>query len=493
MEGQLRAPRIRPSVSPDAVVVVPGIMGSTLESDAGVLWGFHKLSWYRKAWSLSDDTQLDSLALSEDEQELALKKCDPTRPLTTDDLAGRFGGIQATGLLRMPAWAPFLRGLEPYTGLVKRISDVVVHDDAILEFAYDWRLPVAYNARRLAYRVREHHERWLAHPEYLRFRDELPDTRPARVVIVAHSMGGLLARSLPDGLDIRATITLGTPFDGAAMAPLVLNTGRGTPVPLPSTRLRRMVKTLPGIHDLLPTYRCLDHVETEDDPTRLTPDLVAEIGGSRDLAVASFAWQRQTQANVLPNHHPVVGVAQPTDSTLTLKNGVLTGHRYSFSTSRDGIARDRNGFLDRTLAAGDGTVPRNSAEPHASGLVVSAYAQQHGGLASIRETADFVRDVLRQHDPRRPRLGDGEIGLEVPDIAPVNEPMAIILSGVDSPGDATVRVFDEDGRHLYTPALHKSDRSLRATWSPTRPGIYRVVVKGGGPSAVTQRFMVMPA
>lgn len=493
MNGGLRELRVRPAVSPDAVVVVPGIMGSTLESDAGVLWGFHKLGWYRKAWSLRDDTQLDSLALSEDEQELALKKCNPTRPLTTDDLAGRFGGIQATGLLRMPAWAPFLRGLEPYTGLVKRISDVVVHDDAILEFAYDWRLPVAYNARRLAYRVREHLERWLAHPEYLRFREELPDTRPARVVIVAHSMGGLLARSLPDGLDIRATITLGTPFDGAAMAPLVLNTGRGTPVPLPRARLREMARTLPGIHDLLPTYRCLDDIKNDTDPTRLTPEVVAEIGGNHDLAAASFAWQRRTQANLLPGHHPVVGVAQPTISTLTFKDGLLTDHLYSFTTTRDGIARDRDGFLVRTLAAGDGTVPRNSAQPHQPDLKPSLHPQQHGALAGTDESIAFVQGVLVGADPDAQRLSGGGvdrgIGIEVPDVASVGKPADFAITGVAGPIGTKVKVFDEDGRHLYTPPIHKADGTIRATWTPRAPGIYQVTVKGGSSSAVTQRFL----
>jgi hypothetical protein len=66
-------------------------------------------------------------------------------------------------------------------------------------------------------------------------------------------MGGLLTRTLPNDLDIRATVTLATPFDGAAKAALILNTGRGTPLLLPRERLRAMAKTLPGLHDLLPT------------------------------------------------------------------------------------------------------------------------------------------------------------------------------------------------------------------------------------------------
>src|SRR5829696_684178 len=43
MANGLVGQRVRPYVSPDAVVVVPGIMGSSLESESGVVWGLHRL------------------------------------------------------------------------------------------------------------------------------------------------------------------------------------------------------------------------------------------------------------------------------------------------------------------------------------------------------------------------------------------------------------------------------------------------------------------
>jgi hypothetical protein len=51
MTRDLVSQRVRPAVSPDAVVVVPGIMGSSLESESGVVWGLHRLGWYVKAWT----------------------------------------------------------------------------------------------------------------------------------------------------------------------------------------------------------------------------------------------------------------------------------------------------------------------------------------------------------------------------------------------------------------------------------------------------------
>ena len=55
---------------------------------------------------------------------------------------------------------------------------------------------------------------------------------------------------------VRTTITLGTPYYGSVKAAAILNTGRSAP--LPSRRLRALARTLPGVHDLLPSYRCID-------------------------------------------------------------------------------------------------------------------------------------------------------------------------------------------------------------------------------------------
>jgi hypothetical protein len=66
--------------------------------------------------------------------------------------------LEAKRLLRFPAAAPFLHGFEPYTPLLRRIRQVVADPAAILEFAYDWRLPVEFNAH-LTPTLREHPRR----------------------------------------------------------------------------------------------------------------------------------------------------------------------------------------------------------------------------------------------------------------------------------------------------------------------------------------------
>lgn len=65
-------------------------------------------------------------------------------------------------MLRFPAFAPVLRGFEPYTKLLRGVRASVAHPDAVLEFAYDWRLSVAHTAAELAKAVDPHLQAWRA-------------------------------------------------------------------------------------------------------------------------------------------------------------------------------------------------------------------------------------------------------------------------------------------------------------------------------------------
>ena len=309
-----------PNVSQDAVVVIPGIMGSALRdtTTGRPLWGLRP-DWYARAWAGRET--LRALMLTDDER------------------AGRIGRVEATGLLRFPAFSPVLAGFEPYTTLCDRIRAMVASPKAVLEFAYDWRLPIEHNARRLATAACEHLARWRACCEHEAARRTRPDHRPAQLVLVAHSMGGLLCRALAlESDDVRATITLGTPFDGAAKVAVLLSSGRGAPLPQPRRRLRRLAATLPGLHDLLPMYRCVDD---GDDVRRLAPADVAALGGDEEHARAAQESHARLAQVRLVGHRAVIGTEQPTVSSLQLRNGVVRELHHSFLLHSDGEAARR--------------------------------------------------------------------------------------------------------------------------------------------------------
>jgi Lecithin:cholesterol acyltransferase len=461
--------RVRPRVSPDAVVVIPGIMGTALTVEGREVWGFRKLGWYARAWRGS--------ALGE-------------LRLTDDELAGNYGRVRAPCLLRAPAFAPFLHGLKPYAKLTQGVRRVVADDAAVLEFPYDWRLPIAYNAGQLAVAARNHLKSWRAHPAYQQFRREFPDSEESRLVLVAHSMGGLLVRALPRDLDVRAVVTLGTPWDGAPKSLVVLNSGREAPIPLPGRKMRDLVATMPGFHDLLPTFRCVDDREHDGDPRRLSPADIAAVGGDAYLASASQAFHRETAAATIPGHLALVGTGQPTIQSVSFRDGVIQPHQYSFRPMAEGFQRDRDGVLLRIDALGDGTVPLNSALPHRYQRPATL-PQQHQPLVATVEGINAVCEVILGQDPHAPRLGGGELGLEVPDIvAPGIEWTARVVG--DDPHEARLTVHGENPAWVQRATIRRRDGEWSAAITVSEPGIHEVRLAGAGTSVVTQMIMVDP-
>lgn len=450
----------------DAVIVVPGIMGSELIDVASgrQLWGLRDPRWYVQAWTSS--AGLQDLALTEDER------------------AGQYGRIRPGGLLRFPAFAPLLRGFEPYTTLLSVLRDAALAPTAVAKFPFDWRLPVAHTAGLLADAIEQHLASWRNHPAHLEYLRRFPDADPARIIIVAHSMGGLLARHICGRDDIgslvRLVLTLGTPFYGAPKAAILLARGEGAPLPLPRQRLTDLARTLPSMYHLLPVYRCVD---VGDDARRLTSVDLADLGADRTLAEQAFAWHASVSDITPPGHVQVVGAHQPTMQAITLGAGTASAHTYTCSPTSTGI--------DRTDLAGDGTVPRESAQlPHGAAVPL---AQSHGAIAKSPEAVLIARDLL---EDRRtgPWQGTGEYGLDVTDVAPSGSMVQLTVTGTSHPRDVSCLVRDvSSGRVVAAPALKERDQGLACRIEAPGPGLYEVELHGGGMSPTTQMFMATPA
>jgi len=56
-------------------------------------------------------------------------------------------GVQPSGLLHAPALIPGLGSIDPYGALQRALGrDILTHPDALLGFAYDWRLSIKTTA-----------------------------------------------------------------------------------------------------------------------------------------------------------------------------------------------------------------------------------------------------------------------------------------------------------------------------------------------------------
>ncbi|MFE2151380.1 esterase/lipase family protein [Streptomyces lavendulae] len=456
----------------DAVVVVPGIMGSTLyDTTTGKdVWGIGGISWLLKAWTTPSG--LKSLAMTEDE------------------LAGKTGRIEATGLLKRSAWTPYLAGSEPYTDLVDTVLTSVADPAAVLEFAYDWRLPVAANGRLLADAARRHLTDWRRHPAHDQARRHRADQREGRLVFVAHSMGGLVTRAALDPgydgdlhADTRGVITLGTPFQGSVKAAVILATGRGTPVPLPHRKLREVCATMPGLHDLLPQYRSL---RAAGDVRHLTPGDITAIGGDAELARNAAVFHHGQKKIGLPGHRSVVGVNQPTWQNLTITDGTVEAHYEGARQNSDGtFIRDRNNHVRYFRVNGDGTVYKESA---VLTDIVTHLPLQHGDVAKAPTALDAITEILRDDINPGPPQGEAGCGLSAPDLVEAGRTWKVRLSDVDSLSGLTCRLTDLADPTLPAAPLPTTweDGLATATASTPAPGLYRIEVRTPDGFDITQ-------
>ncbi|WP_331738091.1 esterase/lipase family protein [Streptomyces sp. NBC_00069] len=461
-------------VTQDAVVVVPGIMGSALrDTTTGKdVWGLGGVSWLLKAWTTPSG--LKSLAMTEDE------------------LAGKNGRIKATGLLKHSAWTPYLAGSEPYTDLVDTIRTSVADAAAILEFAYDWRLPVATNGRLLADAARLHLTDWRHHPAHTQARRHRKDQREGRLVFVAHSMGGLVTRAALDPgydgdlqSDTRGVITLGTPFHGSVKAAVILATGRGTPVRLPHRKLRGICATMPGLHDLLPQYRSL---RAGDGVRHLTPSDVAALGGDAELTRNAARFHHGQKDITLPGHRSVVGVNQPTWQNLTITNGTVEAHLDGARQNSDGtFILDRHERVRYFQVYGDGTVYKESA---ILTDIVTHLPLQHGDVAKAQTALEAVTEIVRDDINPGPPQGEAGCGLSAPDLVEAGRPWKLHLSDVDTLSGLTCHLTDLENPTRPTPlVLTWEDGVATATATSPAPGLYRIDVRTPDGCDITQLAM----
>src|SRR5574341_2555668 len=177
----------------DVVVLIPGITGSVLQRNGRDLWAISGRAAWRTLISFGES--LESLRL--------------------DEVDG--GGVVAMRLMPDAHLVPGLVKIDGYMALARMVTknfNVVagsVHDRRpanFIEFPYDWRLDNRVNARRLAQFTSDRLALWRSYS----------GIEDARVIVLAHSMGGLVARYWLEVLegwpDCRALITFGTPYRG---------------------------------------------------------------------------------------------------------------------------------------------------------------------------------------------------------------------------------------------------------------------------------------
>ena len=446
------------AVTADAVIYLPGIMGSELRIGQKVVWGAKLGRILRQVFFRDVFEQLEP------------------KP---DD------GIVAGNPISFPAMIPLLGSMEPYADLGKRLKGAVLRPEAVLAFGYDWRHPVGDAAAALAPIAKTHLTEWRARYDTID-RDERRGLGQPMLTLVGHSMGGLVAASYLANADadvaaqVRRVITLGTPFQGSLNALRVIATGEQLPFGLWSESLQRSAVKMPGLYDLLARYPSVEEPGS-DLPRVLTPADVGSIGGSVDLALQAFDRMDglMEQVATFSNRtlHCLSGTTQPTLQSVSIEHGIPTfGEEV---THADGYRAD---------FGGDGTVYRYASTPtHIDGHPLP---QSHGALAKTGEGTNYAAEIATLRRPG-PYQGDGDLGLRIADVVQAGRPFdATVTAGSERP--VTWRVQDAE---LGTVRMTRKSavRDGEATISLTIPaaGLHRVTVAAGGFSAVERLVLAV--
>ncbi|MBG0565471.1 lipase/acyltransferase domain-containing protein [Actinoplanes aureus] len=437
----------------DVIVLLPGITGSVLQRDG------------KDVWAPSGGAVLNGVrSLGRSVKELMLER----DPVDQDDLGD---GVVATRLVPDVHLIPGLWGIDGYSGISAMITSTfdVVPGRTYLELPYDWRRDNRVAARKLAA---------TAGPALHEQRKQNPD---AKLVLIGHSMGGLVARYFLECMDgwkdTRMLITFGTPYRGSLNALNFVANGFTKKIgPFKVADLSSLLRSFTSVYQLLPIYPCVDAGDG-----KLTR--VAESTGvphlDRDRAHrAEHDFHRAIEKAVAARSvadpyriHPVVGLTQSTSQSARLAGGLQLLDSYEGED------------LD-----GDGTVPRVSAtpieldgrSPDPCVYAPERHASLQNGLSVQTQLLGLLNPVRRQERFRDAR---GGLRLDVDDLYAAGEEISVAVTAGVRRVDLIATVADLGrGRRAAGPLPLTRTDDLRHALDlpPLEAGTYRIEVSALG-------------
>ncbi|MEH2086659.1 lipase/acyltransferase domain-containing protein [Nostoc sp.] len=449
----------------DMIVILPGILGSILQKDGKDLWAVSGQAIWQVLTNLSNT--IHNLKLGQD-----------------DPIAESLGdGIRATSLIQDTHLIPGFWKIDGYTQTSRLITDNFnvtpgdIYNDPddkaanFYQFPYDWRRDNRANAHILKKLIDKRLKRWR----------EASGASDAKVILMAHSMGGLVSRYYLEVLegwrDSRALFTFGTPYRGSLKAVNFLANGYKQQF----LDLTEVMRSLTSIYQLLPIYEVVKIGESYKR--------IAEADGLPNIdklkAQDALAFYREIDTAVeqhlkLEEYRqsftvvPIAGVQQPTLQSAILENGRLTA-----SEDLPGILHNRFDLSD-----GDGTVPQVSAIPIERSKNFDNFfiAEQHGALQNQKQVLQNLLNCLElsQFDLANVRAPQAAISLSLDDLYLPDEPVSIRarVTGAISFGKLQAEITSVSHEQ---PAVNLDFVERERDWlliiDHLQPGLYRVRVQ----------------
>lgn len=355
------------------VVVIPGIGGSELADASGTIVYAANLS--PLVGVLRDPSVLDA--------------SNELRPV------GLIGSFSLICRQLITGYDGLLNGISKGLGLslgrvVTAGEELVDPDATVVAFPYDFRRSVERIANDLDRVVRAR-------------------AQGRRVVLVAHSMGGLVAAwwwaFLSEGIDVDQIITLGTPYRGAAKALDFLVNGMHVGLFALPPAYNETLRTWDSVYDLLPHYQVLEGNAESKYPHELPPAITKTVDGFSDKARQAYQENRRLHKalvnKVAENGNPFTAYYSQGHATL--------GHAsIDAQTNRLTVAKGNPRAIPQSWEGGDGTVPAFSTIPDALENEASCRRRlrgKHQDLVEEKSVFEHVSEYARDRLPAAARGG----------------------------------------------------------------------------------------
>lgn len=473
----------------DVFILIPGILGSVLQKDGKDVLGLSASAGFRALFTLGDSIQ--SLHLEE-------PSFTPENP--TPDLDD---GVSASRLEPDIHMIPGLWKIDGYTKVKKYLLThfKLVEGQNYFEFPYDWRRDNRVAAYQLAKMARE---------LLVKRRAQYPN---AKLVLIAHSMGGLVSRYFLEVLggwkDTRHLITFGTPYRGSLNALDFVANGFSKYFGL--VDLTDLLCSFTSVHQLLPIYKCIKIGENEllrltkisdevhdEIPYEVLERMLSRLKPDKITAARLFHTEIENAVNhnlqdeeYKKNRYKlgrVVGISQP-----TYQSAEWNGNELEMLCTYDG--QDYGG---------DGTVPRVSASPfeYKNDDDAMFSNDKHGSLQNNDGVFTQVSGWLNGIDlgPFKAMAPIG-IAVDTADVHKTGEPIHVHLK----PSLATTGL-EVTLEWVSGPAAQNKEGTILAKTTKEilegdtdielpaqQPGVYRLNVKGENVESVTDFIVVAPA
>lgn len=465
----------------DIIVLLPGIGGSRLERDGKAIYDLSLRALPRLIWNwVGGDLAYTGGSGKPDD------------------------GVVATDLFNNQLIPGFF-GVDDYDGLCATLK-AVVRDPAqqFFKFPYDWRAS----------------NRWAAEAFDVFVRPKLHDWRKSRggsdakLWLVCHSMGGLVARYFLEhlgGAEItRHLISIGTPHRGAPKALNALVNGLG----LGPLDFSAVIRSFASTYELLPQYPLVRVGNSADAPLVRVADFFGLGLVLPALNPPNTPSSAQASLVPFPNIDPQklhdalefhAAIRRPVIKRMG--NGGTAPYKITCFFNRRQATPQSARWTSETLLAmsddspmpipagaetallrGDGTVPGPSAVPIEWRDTADAIAvdEKHVTMPSASVVTEIIHNLANPLDARAYMSGvspEGTIGLAVPPLVVVGQAFEIVVD-VIKPGQLTITLMPVgSNRATLSQRVQVGERSSgRVEFTLREQGSYLVTAKSVDPT-----------